>query len=332
MHHNSSDMNLQNIPKKLGGYNLKKLFIADNDDFVIVNADYKGAEVRVFTAYAKDPALIKALNDGLDMHSFFASKVFGQPYEDFENRDNEASGLSREYRDQLGKLRTQIKRVVFGILYGAGEGKIAETIGVSREEGKALIELLFTMFPAIRDYIEEVKMLVARDGYVETLFGRRRRFPLTATSRHRSRAERQACNFKIQSTSSDIVISQLIEIRNAIFSDQTWPEWGIHRPLHTYGVRLLLTVHDSIVLQWPKRLLRSLEPWLTYFGEVRVRERYPWLPVPFKMDIEVGDSYGECMPVAKYVAGLPADIFEEGVFEEQELLAELRADAFEGAA
>lgn len=328
----SSDMNLQNIPKKLGGYNLKKLFIADSSEFVIVNADYKGAEVRVFTAYAKDPALIKALNDGLDMHSFFASKVFGQPYEDFENRDNEASGLSKEYRDLLSKLRTQIKRVVFGILYGAGEGKIAETIGVSREEGKALIELLFTMFPAIRDYIEEVKMLVARDGYVETLFGRRRRFPLTATSRHRSRAERQACNFKIQSTSSDIVISQLIEIRNAIFSDQTWPEWGIHRPLHTYGVRLLLTVHDSIVLQWPKRLLRALEPWLTYFGETRVRERYPWLPVPFKMDIEVGDSYGECMPISKYVAGLPADIFEEGVFEEQELLAELRADAFEGAA
>ena len=328
--HNSSDMNLQNVPKKLAGYNLKKLFIADSSDYVIVNADYKGAEVRVFTAYARDPALIKALNEGLDMHSFFAAKVFGHPYEDFENRDNEASGLSKEYRDLLGKLRTQIKRVVFGILYGAGEGKIAETIGVTKEDGKALIELLFTMFPAIKDYIEEVKMLVMRDGYVETLFGRRRRFPLTATSRHRSRAERQACNFKIQSTSSDIVIGQLIEIRNVIFSEQTWPEWGIHKPLHTYGVRLLLTVHDSIVLQWPKKLLPALEPWLTHYGETRVRDKYPWLPVPFKMDIEVGDSYGECMPIPKYIQGLPPDFFEEGVIEEQELLTELREDAFEG--
>jgi DNA polymerase I-like protein with 3'-5' exonuclease and polymerase domains/uracil-DNA glycosylase len=327
----SSDMNLQNVPKKLAGYNLKKLFIADSSDYVIVNADYKGAEVRVFTAYARDPALIKALNEGLDMHSFFAAKVFGHPYEDFENRDNEASGLSKEYRDLLGKLRTQIKRVVFGILYGAGEGKIAETIGVTKEDGKALIELLFTMFPAIKDYIEEVKMLVMRDGYVETLFGRRRRFPLTATSRHRSRAERQACNFKIQSTSSDIVIGQLIEIRNVIFSEQTWPEWGIHKPLHTYGVRLLLTVHDSIVLQWPKKLLPALEPWLTHYGETRVRDKYPWLPVPFKMDIEVGDSYGECVPIPKYIQGLPPDFFEEGVIEEQELLTELREDAFEGA-
>lgn len=326
----SSDMNLQNVPKALGGFNIKKLFIPDSG-MVIVNADYKGAEVRVFTAYAKDPALIKALNDGLDMHSFFASKVFGRPYEDYENRDNEASGLSDEYRKLVNAERTRIKRVVFGILYGAGPGKIAETIGVSLEDGKALIELLFTMFPAIRDYIDEVKYLVARDGYVETLFGRRRRFPLTATSRHRSRAERQACNFKIQSTSSDIVISQLIEIDAAIRSDQTWPEWGIHKPLHTYGVRLLLTVHDSIVLQWPKQLLPALVPWLTYYGEQRVRERYTWLPVPFKMDIECGDSYGECMPVEKYVKGLPPNYFDEGTFEEAEILNELRQDAFEAA-
>ncbi len=327
----SSDMNLQNVPKALGGFNIKKLFIADSPDMVFVNADYKGAEVRVFTAYAPDAALIKALNEGLDMHSFFASKVFGKPYEEYQDRGNPNSILSEDYRKLLDLERTRIKRVVFGILYGAGPGKISETIGVSLEKGKELIELLFTMFPAIRDYIEEVKFLVARDAYVETMFGRRRRFPLQATSRHRTRAERQAQNFKIQSTSSDIVISQLLEIHAMIQSDRTWPEWGIHKPLHTYGVRLLITVHDSIGLQWPKKLLNALVPWLTYYGETRVKEKFPWLPVPFAMDIEVGDSYGECMDIKKYLAGLPADYFDEGVYEERELLNELRADAFEAA-
>jgi len=161
---------------------------------------------------------------------------------------------------------------------------------------------------------------------VETVFGRRRRFPLIESSRHASRAKRQAGNFKIQSTSSDIVISQLIEMFEVINSDKTWPEWGIHRPLHTYGVRLLLTVHDSIVLQWPKKLIRALGPWMKYYGETRVREKYAWLPVPFAMDVEVGPSYGECKPLEKYLEGLPHETDEE----EQALLTELRMDAFEG--
>jgi DNA polymerase I-like protein with 3'-5' exonuclease and polymerase domains len=327
----SSNMNLQNVPKKLGGVNLKALFIPDSDDMVIVNADYKGAEVRVFTVYAKDPALIKALNEGLDMHSFFAHKVFKRPYEDYENRGKPESGLSADYRALLDKERTSIKRVVFGILYGAGEGKIAETIGIDITEARAIIALLFEMFPAIKDYIDDIKQIVQADKYVETVFGRRRRFPLTATSRHRSRAERQAGNFKIQSTSSDIVISQLCEIHQMIKSNQTWPQWGIHQPLHTYGVRLLLTVHDSIVLQWPKKLLPALEPWLTYYGETRVKEKYPWLPVPFKMDIEVGENYGEVMPVDKYMANAPPELFAEHyitAIQEDELDVELREDAF----
>jgi DNA polymerase-1 len=333
VHHNSSDMNLQNIPKILAGYNIKKLFITDNQQkLVFVNVDYKGAEVRVFTAYARDPALIKALNDGLDMHSFFAATVFKRPYADYDKRDEPLSHMTEEYCKLLNRERTQIKRVVFGILYGAGPKKIAEQIGVSDEEGQKLIDMLFEMFPAIRDYIDEVKYLVSRDGYVDTIFGRRRRFPLMATSRHRSRAERQACNFKIQSTSSDIVIAQLIEMHDVINSNQTWPEWGIHKPLHTYGTRVLLTVHDSIGFQWPKELLHALEAWVTYYGETRVREKFPWLPVPFKIDIEVGPSYGECVALPKYLKNNPANNLEVHDDDEIEILNTLRQDAFEGAA
>jgi len=352
--HNSSDMNLQNIPKKLAGWSIKKLFVPDDpENFVFVNADYKGAEVRVFTAYARDEKLIEALNNGLDMHSFFASLVFKRDYEDYQNRDNakalpndqayhvvvdgELRGLSGlEYRALLDKERSAIKRVVFGILYGAGEGKIAETIGISRDEARAIIEKLFEMFPAIKFYIENVHHSALVDGYVDTLFGRRRRFPLISTTRHRARSQRQATNFKIQSTSSDIVIGQVIEMYEMIHSDRTWPEWGIHEPLHKLGVRLLLTVHDSIALQWPKSIIRSLGPWLKYYGETRVREKYPWLPVPFAMDVEVGPSYGECQALEKYLAQLKDDEHplvvveeDEGLFEEHMDLHELRIDAFE---
>lgn len=326
----SSDMNLQNVPKKLAGWSIKKLFIPDTDDFVFVNADYKGAEVRVFTAYARDEKLIAALNNGLDMHSFFASLVFKRPYEDYQARDNPDLIADPDYRLLLDKERSNIKRVVFGILYGAGEGKIAETIGISREEAREIINKLFEMFPDIKGYIEEVNHLVLRDGFVETMFGRRRRFPLTTVSRHKSRAQRQACNFKIQSTSSDIVLGQVIEMDDVINSDKTWPEWGIHQPLHTLGVRLLLTVHDSIVLQWPKKIIRALGPWMKFYGETRVRQKYSWLPVPFAMDVEVGPSYGECKPLEKYLKELPYEEADEGLFEEQQALAELRVDAFEG--
>jgi DNA polymerase I-like protein with 3'-5' exonuclease and polymerase domains len=329
----SSDMNLQNIPKMLAGYNLKKLFITDNQaKLLFVNADYKGAEVRVFTAYSPDPALIKALNDGLDMHSFFAATVFNRPYADYDKRDEPLSHMTEEYCKLLNKERTQIKRVVFGILYGAGPKTIAEQINVTPERGQELIDMLFGMFPSIRDYIDEVKYLVARDGYVDTIFGRRRRFPLMATSRHRGRAERQACNFKVQSTSSDIVIAQLIEMHDVINSNQTWPEWGIHKPLHTYGTRVFLTVHDSIGFQWPKELLHALEAWVTYYGETRVREKFPWLPVPFKIDIEVGPSYGECVALPKYLKNNPANNLEVHDDDEIEILNTLRQDAFEGAA
>lgn len=343
----SSAPNLQNIPSKLAGWSIKKLFVPDTDDFVLVNWDWKGAEVRVFTVYAADPGLIEALNSGMDMHSFFASRVFRNPYEDYQRRDSEEAFPASEmfeahvdgsvrmlngaqYRALLDKQRQQIKRVVFGILYGAGPVTIAEQCGCTLEEAKEVIALLFTMFPSIKAYLDNKKLEVEKYGAVETVFGRMRRFPLAGSSRHAARAVRQASNFCIQSTSSDIVMAQLVEITEVILSDQTWPDWGIHEPLHALGVKVFLTVHDSIVFQWPKKLLNALTPWITYYGETRVREKYPWLPVPFSGDISVGDSYGEQMSVQKYLAKLPPDYFEiEQREEDFEAEVVLRKDAFE---
>lgn len=325
----SSSPNQQNVPSKLAGWSLKKLFVADSDEFVVVNWDWKGAEVRVFTVYASDPALIKALNDGLDMHSFFASRVYKRPYEDYQNRASKELIPDDAYRAVLDRERQQIKRVVFGILYGAGPVTIAEQCGCSLDEAKEVIALLFSMFPSIKEYLDNTRLEVERYQAVETVFGRRRRFPLAGSSRHAARAVRQAGNFRIQSTSSDIVIGQLCEIMEMILSDRTWPEWGIHEPLHKLGVKIFLTVHDSIVLQWPKKLLHALLPWMTYYGETRVKEKYPWLPVPFAGDCEVGDSYGEVMAIPKYLAKLPVDFFEiERREEDFDVETVLREDAF----
>lgn len=316
----SSDMNLQNIPKYLAGHNIKKLFVPTNDDQVFVNADYSGAEVRVFTAYARDEKLIEALNNGLNMHSFFASKVFNNPYEDYQNRDNPEALPDAAYRKQLDRERQNIKRVVFGILYGAGPRKIAESINVGLQEARALIDMLFNMFPAIRSYIRQIDAEVGRQRWVETLFGRRRRFPLAHMKRHYGRATRQARNFKIQSTSSDIVLAQLIEIDKEL-------------KYHYRGeARMLLTVHDSLGIEFPKKYVHELEGFLLKYGQQRVNEKFPWLPVPFVMDIECGPSYGECMPVARYMQEFPFVPKYEGVIEEQEILTELRDDAYEGAA
>ncbi len=313
----SSDMNLQNIPKYLAGWNIKKLFIPSDDDMLICNIDWKGAEVRVFTVYARDQGLIDAINNGMDMHCYFAAEVFKRPYADYENRDNEVAIPDAEMRKLLNKERTMIKRVVFGILYGAGPNKIAETIGVTFEEAKRLILMLYEMFPAIAEYGRQVEREVERFGFVETVFSRRRRFPLKGLSRHRSRANRQAKNFKIQSTSSDIVLGQLVELDE-------------HLP-HTLGGRTLMTVHDSIVFEFKRKYISQVKDFVTYYGQERVAQRYPWLPVPFKIDIEVGESYGECQEIDKYIKQHPFTPMPEGILEEQELLNELREDAFANA-
>ena len=308
----SSDTNMQNIPKKLAGYSVKKIFLPDDDSSVFVNADAKSAEIRIFTAYSHDQELIRSLNDGLDTHSFTASKIVAvvrespgaaevlqtlalddaRPltYEDFANR--KAIKLTDpDYFSMLDKFRDRVKRVVFGILYGAGYKKIGETAGISSEQAQSIMSLLFKLFPSIPLYMEQTKWELENLDYVETYFGRRRRFSVKGAPRYlRGRAERQAINFKIQSTSSDIVEGRLIDI-----------EGPLTRDLHG---RLLLTVHDSIGFGFPKKYLSQLPDFLDTYLVKRAAAAHPWLPVAFEWEFEVGPSYGELKPYNEYMQNL----------------------------
>jgi len=305
----SNDENMQNIPKKLASTNIKKIFIPSDDSMVFVNADAKAAEVRIFAAYSRDSELIQSLNDGLDTHAFFAAKIVeavrledgsyealdsmgldgDRPltYEDFLNRDG-IKQIDPVYGEMLDKFRTAVKRVVFGVLYGAQSKKIAETIGISQSQAQSIIDMLFRLFPSIPRYIEQTHWELSTFGYVETYFGRRRRFNVKGASGYlRSRAERQTVNFKIQSTSSDIVLDTLVELEGPLERDMRG--------------RLLLTVHDSIGFEIPKRYLSQLPDFVNYYLEKRASEKYPWLPVAFKWDFELGDSYGELKPYDAYI-------------------------------
>lgn len=311
----STDPNLQNIPKMLAEIVIKKIFIPDDTTMVFVNADAKNAEIRILAAYCMDKELIRSILEGLDTHCFIASKIveavrkegatvakaklkaiglddqYPLDYADFKGREKWEKTDKARYK-MLDNFRTAVKRVVFGILYGAGAKKIAETIGISLEQADTLIKLLFTLFPAISTYIERTKHHMEHFGCVETFFGRRRRYAVAgATNEMRSRAKRQAVNFLIQSTSSDIVMNCLAEI-----------DAPLEREL---GGRQLLTVHDSLGFQIPKKYVSQLEDFLKYHLETIPAQLYPWLPVPFKWDASVGENYGEQTSISNYLKDHP---------------------------
>lgn len=304
----SRNINMQNLPvKKIAGLNIKKLFIPDDpEEEVIFNVDWKGAEIRVFTAYARDEQLEKAINDGLDVHSWFTQEIFGIPYDEVE-----------KHKEDIHKeVRTTVKRVVFGILYGAMAKKIAETAGISEERAQEVIDKLFARFPSLKGYMDEVVASIHKYGFVETFFGRRRRFPLVRVNRYfAGQAERRGKNMKIQSTSSDIVIGQLIEIAEHI---------------HELGGRLCITVHDSIVGTIKKKYLHLAQAFFQKYCVDRVGEKYPWLPVAFACDVSVGSSYGETIDIKDYIAKhAPVQATPEQEFFaeiDEEAILELRED------
>ena len=335
----SSDENMQNLPLWIGKHNIKKCFVPTEENQIICNADAKAAEVRIYAAYSKDRNLIQALNDGMDPHSFFSGMIFkpevilaevayasrkavmnligidedhAWSYDDFNNRDN-FKDTDPWYAAQLEKLRKNIKRVVFGILYGASKYKIAQIVGISLEQAQTIIDALERMFPSIPEYVRTTKDQVRQLGVVETFLGRRRRFDLLGlTGYGRSKANRQAINFKIQSTSSDLVLEVLCDVADPIRYD--------------FGGHLLITVHDSIVAEIPKKYISQLPDFFKKYGQTNIADRHSWLPVPFKWDIEVGPSYGEGIKIHDYMNKNNIQIIDQDDYLEHEIRADFEKE------
>jgi DNA polymerase-1 len=291
----SSAPNMQNIPLYILDMNIKKLFVPDDPETqVMVQVDASAAEVRVMTAYAPDPELIKVLNQGLDTHSFVGSEVFaakgihntpGVTYDELKNREQHIKTNPKEY-ERLDTMRQIAKMVMFLTIYGGGaftlQGNLekAGTI-LTIEQCEEIIAMLLKKFPAIKKYMRTIQNTVNAKGEVQTYFGRKRRFPIARFSyKMKKAAYREAINSPIQGTSSDIILHQMVEVH------KVFAELGFKRVLRG-------TVHDSVFFQFPKSELHRLIPLLDVHFRDNVNVHFPWMKVKFEYDVEFGPSYGE---------------------------------------
>lgn len=246
----SQDPNLQNIPRPgEDEFKLREAFIASEGKVLLV-ADYEQLEMRLMAHIANDPKMIKAINDGTDIHCFTVSEMEGIPYDEViaakKAEKDVKSGkrknkLTPHEEDLLFKRQTA-KSIGFGIIYGIGGGKLAADLTkasgklYTREDGNMLINKWFSVFPKVHAFIDHTKKDIWTKGYVQTLMGRYRRFgDLNSMSKmERSMAERQGVNSIVQGTASDVAKSAMLLIEK-------------DAELRSYGYDMLLQVHDEIV-------------------------------------------------------------------------------------
>ncbi len=219
----STEPNLQNIPVRTElGKMFRKFFVAE-EGCVLIDADYSQIELRILAHMSGDATLIEAFHSGEDIHALTASQVFGIPM----------FAVTEE-------MRKRAKAVNFGIVYGISAFSLAEDIGVSRKEAQNYINSYFAKYPSVREYLDETVKKAKADGYVSTMFGRRRYVPeLNARNKNVvAFGERVAMNTPIQGTAADIIKKAMVD------TDTALKEAGMR-------ARLVLQVHDELIVEAP---------------------------------------------------------------------------------
>ncbi|WP_156761823.1 DNA polymerase I [Microbacterium karelineae] len=216
----STDPNLQNIPVRTEeSRRIRAAFEVGEGWQTLLTADYSQIEMRIMAHLSEDPGLVAAFNDGEDLHRFVGAQVFGVAPEDVS-----------------GEMRSKVKAMSYGLVYGLSAFGLAKQLGIEQKEAKQLMLGYFERFGAVRDYLRASVDKAREDGYTETIFGRRRPFPdLTSPNRVlRENAERAALNAPIQGSAADIM-------KIALFR--------IHADLRPLTSRLLLQIHDEVVVE-----------------------------------------------------------------------------------
>lgn len=222
----STDPNLQNIPVRTElGRELRRMFVAPDKDHVLIDADYSQIELRVLAHISQDKHMIGAFVAGQDIHAATASKVYHLPLDEITSA-----------------MRSSCKAVNFGIVYGISDFSLAQDIGVSRKEAAEFIKTYLDSYPGIENYMTNIKQTAREQGYVTTLFGRRRAVPDIDSKNFnvRSAAERIAMNTPIQGTAADIIKIAMVRVRDRLKRE------GLES-------RLILQVHDELILEAPLR-------------------------------------------------------------------------------
>jgi len=255
----STEPNLQNIPIRIEeGRKIRQAFVPSSDDWVIFAADYSQIELRVLAHIANDENLIAAFHHDLDIHTKTAMDIF-------HVKEDEVTA----------HMRRQAKAVNFGIVYGISDYGLSQNLGITRKEAAEFIERYFRSYPGVKRYMEEIVQDAKQKGYVTTLLHRRRYLPDITSSNFnvRSFAERTAMNTPIQGSAADIIKKAMIDLANRLHEER----------LQT---RLLLQVHDELILEAPKEeieLLKKIVP--------DVMENAVSLRVPLKVDYHFGPTW-----------------------------------------
>ena len=261
----SSDPNLQNIPIRTErGRKLRGAFVArepdESGEWVLLAADYSQVELRVMAHLSKDPELIRAFQEGRDIHASTASLIFGVPEDEVDR-----------------EMRTRSKAINFGLLYGMGASRLARETGLSIMEAVEFIERYFESFPNVRLWIDATLDQVRETGYAETLLGRRRKIAdiNSENGRIRSMAENAAVNTPVQGSAADIIKRAMIDLEERLTNSKLKSE-------------MLLQVHDELVLEVPVSELEETT------GLVReCMENAVPLDVPLAVDFGNGRSWLE---------------------------------------
>jgi len=263
----SSDPNLQNIPIRTSlGRRIRRAFVAGAPDVVLVSADYSQIELRILAHVAGDAHLKEAFAAGRDIH-----------------RDSAALVLRKDPVDVTADERSMAKMVNFGIAYGMSDFGLASRAGIPRDEARAFIDRYFATYSGISYYMLHVKETARAQGFVTTLLGRRREIPeLRSTNRSLVAAgERMAINMPIQGTAADIMKIAMIRV-------------GARLRAEGFRARLLLQVHDELLLEVPRGEVERLVPVVR-----ETMEGALVLDVPLTVDVKVGDDWESMTPSAR---------------------------------
>ena len=255
----STEPNLQNIPVRTElGREMRKMFIASRDDNVLVDADYSQIELRVLAHIADDEHMIEAFRSDYDIHSATAAKVFGV------NKD-----------EVTQEQRSAAKAINFGLVYGMGEFSLSQDLHISVKKAKEYIEDYLGSYPNVQKYMKDTVDFAKENGYVTTMFGRRRDIPEIKASNFQTRAfgERVALNTPVQGTAADIIKLAMINVYKRLKAENLTS-------------KLILQVHDELIIEAPGGEVDKV--CLIMREEM---EKAAQLKVPLKVDMKVGRSW-----------------------------------------